>query len=68
MVKDEEGHIVNSKAEAQARWRRHFGNMEGGQLTTPDDLWRYHQRLHLANPLPALTPATYRHYWNLRRH
>ena len=53
MVKDEEGHIVNSKAEAQARWRRHFGNMEGGQLTTPDDLWRYHQRLHLAKPTPS---------------
>eukprot|EP00434_Breviolum_minutum_P030641 symbB.v1.2.027095.t1/scaffold2753.1/size71542/7 len=50
IVKDEAGEVVSSKEEAQARWRRHFGSMEGGQLTTPDDLWHLHQRLHAAKP------------------
>ena len=43
IARDEHGQVVASRLEALERWRRHFGQMEGGQPTTPEELWQEHQ-------------------------
>lgn len=39
MVRLESGEIASSRASAMERWRRHFGEMEGGLPTTQAQLW-----------------------------
>ena len=51
MVRLEDGEIAMSRAEAVSRWQRHFGEIEGGLLTTPDQLWRDHMDRHARKPL-----------------
>ena len=34
------GELAQTPEEALQRWREHFGQIEGGQVTTPTDLWR----------------------------
>ena len=46
MVRLEDGEIALSRSEAVSRWRRHFGQIEGGRLTTPDQLWKDHMQAY----------------------
>lgn len=57
IVQDEQGQVVASRLEALERWRRHFGQMEGGQPTTPKELWQEHQDQLTRRPFTQLTTS-----------
>jgi len=52
-VKLPEGRLASSPAEACARWRQHFSDLEGGKLVTTQELWdEAMQRLRELPPPP----------------
>ena len=42
MINLEDGRIAATREESQARWRRHFSEMEAGELSTLQDLYTQH--------------------------
>ena len=54
MIKKADGSIAGSRQEALVRWRQHFGDMEGGQYTTPDELWSMHCKSQSSRPRPQI--------------
>ena len=57
MVKMEDGEIAMSRSEATSRWRRHFGDIEGGLLTTSDQLWHDHMARHAQKEAQSIGEA-----------
>ena len=41
MVKLQSGEMASTPDEALHRWRDHFGKIEGGMTTNPDELWKF---------------------------
>ena len=54
MIRMADGTIAGSRQEALVRWRQHFGDMEGGQYTTPEELWDVHCKLQSSRDTPSL--------------
>ena len=57
MIKKADGTIALSRQEALERWRQHFGDMEGGKGTTPNELWSMHRDEQASRPLPEMNAS-----------
>lgn len=68
MIRNEEGHVVLSKAEAVDRWRRHFSQIEGGVTTSPEQLWRDTEAHRESAECPPLSAAEFPTIYELEHH
>ena len=68
MVRHEDGSVVQSRAEAVHRWRRHFSQIEGGITTDPDRLWHDYEASRAAQGDSNLDAADIPTVFELEHH